>query len=246
MQQHEKKRLGQLNEQLKQSFNPDNVGILIATLHRWYLIAFVLMLMVILLTVYSLFVSKKVIENTEIVYVKLSPDGTWFIDVNEKNEVDFYHATVDHLIAQYVKRRYQEVPYSVKSDYGFALLMMDDKLGSWFSASSGFNAPAKAAQITNCGQCGTLDVEIRDIYHYDKDKTVFGRQEGTLYRTNVYINVHDTGKDGTKSDALTTKRIVALQWRLLPKAEIPVDKTYLMLNPLGLQILSEELLHDTN
>ena len=240
------KRLGHVSEQLKQSFNPDNVGILIATLNRWYLIAFALLVTVIFLLVYSVFISKKVIDNKEIVYVKLSPDGTWFIDVTETNEIDFYTTTVDHLIAQYVKRRYQEVPYSVRADYGFALLMMQDKLGNWFSSASGFNAPARAAQIASCQECGTVEIEIRDIYHYDKDKTVFGRDEGTLYRTNVYINVIDTAKDGTKSDANTVKKIVALEWRLLPKAAIPKDKQYLILNPLGLQIMKEELLNDAS
>jgi hypothetical protein len=240
------KRLGHISEQLKQSFNPDNVGILLATLNRWYLIVFVLLLTVIFLVVYSVFISKKVIDNKEIVYVKLSPDGTWFIDINDTNEIDFYTSTVDHLIGQYVKRRYQEVPYSVKADYGFALLLMHEQLGASFSSAAGFNAPGKAAQIASCQQCGTVEVEIRDIYHYDKDKTVFGRNEGTLYRTNVYINVIDTAKDGTKSDVATTKKIVALQWRLLPKAAIPVDKHYLMLNPLGLQIMMEELLNDAS
>ena len=241
-----KKRIGEVDERLRQSFNPDNIGVLIASLNRWYLIAFALLILVVLLVAHSIVVTKRLMDNREIIYVKLSPDGTWFIDVNETNDINFYKTTVDHLIAQYVKRRYQEVPYSVKADYGFALLMMQDKLGHWFSSSGGFNAPARAAQIASCQECGTVEIEIRDIYHYDKDKTVFGRDEGTLYRTNIYINVIDTAKDGTKSDVDTVKKIVALEWRLLPKAAIPKDKQYLILNPLGLQIMKEELLNDAS
>ncbi len=241
-----KHRIGELDVRLRQSFNPDNIGLLIANLNRWYLIAFALLILLVLLVAHTIVITKRLIDNREIVYVKLSPDGTWFVDINETSEIDFYTTTVDHLIAQYVKRRYQEVPYSVKADYGFALLLMHQQLAASFSSAAGFNAPARAAQIASCHQCGSVEVEIRDIYHYDKDKTVFGRAEGTLYRSNIYINIIDTAKDGTKSDIVSSKKIVALQWRLLSRGEIPADKQFLILNPLGLQIMKEELLNDAS
>ena len=225
--------------------SPDNVAHLIVQLNRYFLLLLILLLTVIGMGFTTIYLSKQVAENREIVWVKLSPDGTWYVDEDQANEVEFYKATIDYMLVQYVTRRYQEIPYSIKSDYGFAHLMMAPGLGRQFQSVNGFDAATKAAKLSDCGNCNQVRIDIRSIYHYDSDVTQFGQVPGRLYRSNVYINRLNRSADNATLIG-QDKLIVALQWRLLSKQEIPGDVLYLRLNPIGLQVLNEEILNDAS
>lgn len=122
---------------------------------------------------------------------------------------------------------------------------MSLKLRSEFVSSKGYNAPAKAAKIADCTACREVKFKVRNIDHYDSDKTKFGNHDGTLYRSNVFVQktVYNTDGSPTKEPE---KLIVPIQWRIKSREEIQADKDLLKQNPIGLEIIAYDLLKDVS
>ena len=175
-------------------------------------------------------------------------------DVN--NEKDFFKDTVDKEIITWVTKRYREIPYSIKSDYGYAYNFMSEKLKKEFMLSDSKigkkSAIEIAAEIASCDTCDTKDISIRNIVHYDFDQTKFGKYEGTLFRSNVFVNLITESPNGSKT---IDNMIVPLMWRLRSKEEIEADKilresiknndlTLIKQNPIGLEILESSIIND--
>ena len=140
---------------------------------------------------------------------------------------------------------YSKIPHSVQPDYGFVHLFLSPKLRTHFVSPDGFNAPARAAAIADCNACTETRIKVRNIDHYDSDKTMFGQNPGTLYRSNVFVQKEVFNADGSVSGK-PEKLIVPLQWRIKSKQEIQADKELLKQNPIGLEIISYDLLKDVS
>jgi hypothetical protein len=188
--------------------------------------------------------SNRADNNIKVAWVKMQPNGTWDVEFHdESRQPEFFPATIDYILTQWVERRFSEVSVSVKADYGFVYTFMSPKLRSDFTAANGFNAAVKAAEIADCATCREIRAKVRNLDHYDSDKTNFGKQDGTLYRSNIFISKASHNADGSPM-AEPEKMIVSIQWRIKAKDEIQADKEILKQNPIGLEILSYELLND--
>ena len=188
--------------------------------------------------------SNRAAHNIKVAWVKMMPNGTWDIEFHDEGrQPEFFPATIDYILTQWVERRFSEVAPTVKADYGFAYTFMSPKLRNDFTAANGFNAAGKAAQIADCTACAEVKTKVRNLDHYDSDKTRFGQRDGTLYRSNVFILKTKHNLDGSPATE-PEKMIVSIQWRLKAKEEIQADKEILKQNPIGLEILSYELLND--
>lgn len=239
------KTIGAAPRGLARQLNPDNAPGLATTNNRLLLINLALLLAFLGALAYGVIMTNAARDNEKLIYVKLAPDGTWFIDAGfaHKDETDFFPATIDHLLRGYVERRFRVDPATVRNDYGYALALMDSKLARFFKSPSGFNAAARAAEIRACRNCEVQEVEVRNIYHFDVDRLAGGNPNDTTYRTNVYVNeLFRSAAD----DAVTARKraIITLRWRLAPKREIPRDRNALMANPIGLKIIEEKVLDD--
>jgi hypothetical protein len=189
--------------------------------------------------------SKRAADNIKVAWVKMYPNGTWDIEFyDEGRGPDFFQSTVDYILRLWVERRYSRLSRSVKEDFGYVNIFMSEKLKKAFVDPNGFHAVEKAAEIANCLGCEELKVKVRNIDHFDSDKTKFGQYAGTLYRSNIFANKIKISKDGIEGKS--EKVIVPIQWRIKSKEEIQADKRILKQNPIGLEIMSYEILQDVS
>jgi hypothetical protein len=188
--------------------------------------------------------NKRFAENVQVAWVKMSPSGTWDIEFHDESRgAEFYPATIDYMLAQFVERRFSQVRNSIETDYGFALQFMAPQLARWFVDSEQFDAAGKVAALQDQTGGPETFIKVGPVDHYDSDATSFGNAEGTLYRTNVFVTETRRNSDGSLAGEPTPK-IVSLQWRIKSKGEIAADKKMLRINPIGLEILKSEILDD--
>jgi len=213
--------------------------------NRWFIATLLLSVVAIIAMALAYSASKRADTNIKVAWVKMFPNGTWDVEFQDENRApEFFQATIDYLIRQWVERRYSQIPYSIKNDYGYVYNFMSPKLRKEFISSSQFNAPQKAAELTACSACNHIEFKVRTIDHYDSDKTRFGKYEGVLYRSNVFVQRQEKNPDGTLVE--TTNMIVPLQWRIKATEEIQADKKMLEHNPIGLAIIAYDILKDSS
>jgi hypothetical protein len=185
-------------------------------------------------------------NNIKVAWVKMYPNGTWDVEFHDENrQAEFFQSTIDYILTQWVQRLYAKVPHSVQTDYGFVYLYLSPEERTRFLSPDGFNAPARAAGIAECTACQQTRIKVRNIDHYDSDRTMFGQNPGTLYRTNVFVQRETFNADGSATGK-PEKLIVPLQWRIKSKQEVQADKEQLKQNPIGLEIISYDLLKDVS
>lgn len=190
--------------------------------------------------------SKRADHNIKVAWVKMYPNGTWDVEFHDESRgPEFFQSTIDYILRNWTIRRFSEIPASIKSDYGYAYVFMSPKLRNRFMSKGegGFNAADKAAQIADSTAYREVRIQYRNMDHYDSDKTTFGKYQGTLYRTHVFINKITHNTDGSPLPD-PQKMIVSIQWRILSKEEIQADKEIIEQNPIGLEIVEYDLLQD--
>lgn len=221
--------------------------------NRYFVITVIFGIITILSIIFAIWASLRDVE-VKMVWIKMYRDGSWDVDVQSPlQEKDFFKDTIDKELITWVTKRYQEVPYSVKSDYGYVYNFMSPEMKSNFNSATGFNAIEKASKIASCESCDIVRVSVRSIDHYDSDLTKFGKFDGTLYRSNIFITLTYKNPHGSKEE--TENMIVSMKWRVKSKEEIEADKilkesikngdlTLIKLNPVGLEILESDIMKD--
>jgi len=218
-------------------------ALLSAERNRWFFVSLGLLVLCLLLGLEVIRANARFANNVQVAWVKMAPNGMWDIDFfDEDRGPEFFQSTIDYMLSQFVERRYSKVRASIKNDYGFALQFMGPKLARSFMDGDQYNAPGKVAVFLDGGANETL-IKIRAIDHYDSDVTTFGRVEGTLYRSNIFVEETMRSNDGALLGN-PKKKIVALQWRIKSKEEIQADKKGLRTNPIGLEVIKADILND--
>lgn len=213
--------------------------------NRWFTATVLVSVVAIISMAFAYSASKRADQNIKVAWVKMYPSGTWDIEFDDENRApEFFQSTIDYLIRQWVERRFSKIPHSIKNDYGFVYIFMSPKLKQEFINARQSDAPQKAAEIAACTACNHIEFKVRTIDHYDSDKTRFGKFDGMLYRTNVFVQRQEKSPDGSLVD--TVNMIVPLQWRIRSTAEIQTDKKMLRHNPIGLEIIDYDLLDDAS
>jgi hypothetical protein len=127
-------------------------------------------------------------------------------------------------------------------------LFMDAKTAGAFVDPAQGNAVKRAAEIRDNHNGPFKEIDIRTINHFDSEKATFGRQAGSLYRTNIFIQENLVQPTGQMAGSRLF--IVKLQWRLMSKKEIQAragqkdGPEWLRANPIGVQILGYDYLED--
>lgn len=178
--------------------------------------------------------------NTELMYVKMYPNGTWDVEYRKSgNEADFFPLTIDKLIQDYVIARYNVIPGSMRREYGFAATFMAPALHEWFTgAGQGqFNAPEKAEDLN--GSKITEEVNIRFVDHFDVSTGVFVRGNSDIYRTNVFIERAKKNSLGQQQGEAINE-VVTLHWRIKSVKELKnLSRDDLRANPIGLEVIKD-------
>lgn len=235
---------------LKATRQANEVPALIVDRNKWMAFAFILLLLLVFAFVSYVQASARARNNTQVIYLKMYKDGHWDVDMAESNrEVEFMPSVVDSILKTWIQRRFQEQAGSVRNDYGYANLLMSPQLAGAFMDPAQGNAIKKAAKIVDCAQCSPKQVFIRTLSHYDSENVNFGKIPGVVYRTNAFIAINTVNKDSGVIDH-SDRKIVAIEWRLMTKAEILANvrakdgQDWLQADPIGLQITKYELLGD--
>lgn len=183
-------------------------------------------------------------HNKELMYIKLYPNGSWEnVTYHAQDTQLYFKTTVDSLLATYVTERYQIDPVTIGQNYGEALLFMSPALAQTFISPQGFNASQKAANTeTIPNKTTTVTWQWND--HYDGYNGQLNGQTVQVERTNIYFTKQMT-QAGVVS--LPQPMMLTVSWTLLPKTTLAKkSSTFLKVNPIGLQILSQKLVHQPN
>jgi len=186
--------------------------------------------------------NKRAETNTELMFVKMFPNGTWDVEYRKSgNEVDFFPLTIDKLIHDYVKARYEVLPDSMRRNYGLALLFMSPGLGNKFvgNGDGQFNAPLKAKEFKERGL--TELIKIRLVDHYDVSNGNFVRGNSDIYRTNVFIERTTENSEGQRQGDPVFE-VIGLHWRVKSIKELEkLTAEELRANPIGVEIIRDDI-----
>jgi hypothetical protein len=182
---------------------------------------------------------KRFAENVRVAYVKLAPNGTSFVEYEEDGKpVDFYKATVDSKLAEWVEKRYSKRRSTITTDYGFAHLMMSTELQNDFMVNE--QAAKVAAEVVACANCTEKEMKIRDVQSIDKD-LVAGSATRQQYNTLVFA-IERTREAG--GAVKCSNKIITMLWTFRPMAEIVNKREELRYNPLGQEIIRSTIRDD--
>jgi len=223
-------------------------AMLTADRNRWFAVSAILALVCLVLSVLSIAAMGKE-KVVEIYWVKMYPNGRWEVQAPKADQdVEFYPNTIDHFLGKWVECRYSELKHEVTDHYGFASVFMSHELKNDFKDPAKFDAVKKAADIKSCETCPQTHISVRDINHNDAVNATFGRVNGLLYRSDVYIKKTIRNFDGSVKEE--TYHIVPVKWRLKAKGEIKADllneggSKRLKANPVGIEIIDYKILND--
>lgn len=212
--------------------------------NKWFVVALILSLIIILMFFYITSLVGKATANTQVIWVKMFSDGHSEVETSAPSDIQqFYRANIDKNIADYVSYRWNQRPTTIREDYGRALLFMGRELGGSFTNPQGFYAADKAAKISSAIDSDSITYHVDLIDHYDKKATYTAatKTKGELYRTNIYVTKSVNGAHG-ENKAKPESFILQLDWRLATKDELKdKNKDYFLVNSVGLVIEEEAM-----
>jgi len=236
-----------VDEQIKPGKSPDSIvreSRLATDRNRWFYVCLALVVLCLLLGIQTMQANKRFAENVQVAWVKMYPNGTWDIEFyDESRGPQFFQSTIDYMLKEWVQRRFSKQRTSIESDYGFSLQFMSSKMAKAFLDTDQYNAAHVVAEFLEKTEEPEIEIKVDAIDHYDSDITRFGRADGTLYRTNVFVTQKKTGSDGSLLGDPVSK-IVSLQWRIKSVGEIAADKKMLTINPIGLEVINATIVDD--
>jgi hypothetical protein len=179
-------------------------------------------------------------NNVRVAWVKLSPSSTHEVEyLDDGADRERYDKRVlEASFINYATSRFRENRHTVTADYGLAYTFLGPEERQKFVGE--FDAHRKSQEIAACGNCGSIDVTVRAV---TTDKLVDATADTTpVYKTTIYFD--QTKRDATGIATETKSQIAFLNWKLVKPGEIPDDRTFLVGNPLGIQIIQQEVRDD--
>ncbi|MDC0948143.1 hypothetical protein OAS86_02205 [Gammaproteobacteria bacterium] len=228
----------------RNSSNPYERTVIAVDRNRWFLICIVLSFILAFVIVDNIRLRKDR-SDVDVAWVKVFPNGTWDIDIDQsQNKPEFFRSTVNKLLTDFVKNRYQVHAETIATDYGGVLPFLSAHLKREFLNAD--QAANFAADASSCkADCERIDVTIKNIEHYEIIPNSIDNSK--VYRTNIFIE-----QIGNLVDAPTrvASYIIFVEWRILTKQamlnKFPDIKTdseqqaYLRVNPIGLEVINYE------
>ena len=172
-----------------------------------------------------------------LVYVKMSPDGSWAVSRDFGPDIDFFVTTVESVLKRYVTKRYSRDRNTILNNWGVAAAMMSDPLNESFM----LDAKEQAAEFI-AGSEPDENVRIRTYKHLDFIPSTSDEGQG-LYSTLVFADrEYSDGGDVNRSERV----IIELRWKFMTRSQIQAVPEMIEHNPIGLQIVYNDLTLDSN
>jgi hypothetical protein len=210
--------------------------------NKWFVFSALLLFVVIVLIFMNFNLQNAANKPPETRWLKMSPDGSWAVDVKPPNSYqEYYTTTIDKLLSDYIGYRFQEIPQTIRSDYGKALIFQDIKLQRWFKAEDGFNAIGKAGEISTSTNGMTKKVKLLFFDHKESLTGIFngGKNKSQIVNSTAYIEEIFIDKYGiSNSDPI--RKVINISWMIQAAKDIRDKETqYFRVNPIGILILTE-------
>ena len=205
--------------------------------NRWFGISIALTFVCSLLVGFSLYAFSEAQTNTQVMFIKMNRDGSWQnVSYNAADPQLFFKTTVDHLLANYVRKRFSITPETINADYGEVQVFLGEGLLTQFLSAEAFNAPLRAQTArANLNTRTTIKWTYNDHY----DEITDDNDEASIVRTNIYFTRTRTVKGSLQAPE---NLMLSIQWQLLPKEKLAhLDSDFLRYNPIGLSIISQRL-----
>lgn len=179
-------------------------------------------------------------RTSEVVWVKLSPDGTYSVSqFTPDDEQPVYTPTVNSLLSKYMQKRYGQHRETLDRDYAEASVFMSPALSGVFADKQGFNVAQKVVDIQADKNARRIDIEIRDIDHYDAIEGKF--EDGNKPVIRSLVTYQEITRDAQGKLVSSVQKMMRLHWTLLPRRELSRQSLdWMNIDPLGIQIIDEQ------
>lgn len=215
----------------------------LADRNRWFFFSLILGLALFLTANGWRQADQRFADNVRVEWVKLDPSGGYTVEFYEENQKpDYFLATIDSKLFEWVERRFSKNNSTISEDYGFSYILMAPSLQNQFLNEYG--AAKVAAEHEACSQCEEIEYKVRVIDHIDEIITGPSDDPNAIYHSIAYATETTRGKDGNLVGR--TNKIINLTWRLKSKSEIVSDKHNLRYNPVGISIVRYSIKEDPN
>ncbi|MDR6293810.1 hypothetical protein E9232_006363 [Inquilinus ginsengisoli] len=181
-------------------------------------------------------------NNVRTAWVKLSPNGDSKVEyIDDGGNADrYFDRAVLSSLTNYLTWRFRVQPQTIKIDYGNASTYLGPAEADKFL--NDFKAAQQASEKEACVSCPQSQVVVRAI-----DNTLLTpaeRNKAAVYKTAAFITV--TQRDSGGGVISRDNKIVNLDWTFRPASEASQGLTleYLAVNPLAIQILSQDVRED--
>lgn len=228
----------------------DNEGQIIVQNNKWFIVSLISMITSIILIFMWQGAENAADKPPETNWVLLYPDGSWRVEYKSPNDKQqFFTATIDKLLGDYINYRYQVIPATIRSDYGMASLFMGPILKKDFVKPSpeGFGAIEKAGEISADKNSATTKVEVVYFDHLGDIKGITpGTNKSTQFiRTNIYVDELVLDAQGNpRGNAI--RKIITLTWNLADVESLKKKpQKFFLVNPIGLTIIDSKETIDT-
>lgn len=181
-------------------------------------------------------------NNVRTAWVKLFPNGDTKVEYSDDggDAERYFNRAVLSSLTNYLTWRFRVQPQTIKIDYGNASTYLGPAEANKFLTE--FKAAERASAAEACVSCPQSQVVVRAI-----DNTLLTPAEkgkAAVYKTAAFITV--TERDSGGGVISRQNQIVTFDWTLLPASEASQGTTleYLAVNPLAIQILSQDVRED--
>lgn len=208
--------------------------------NRWFYVALLAMILCIVMAIGWHAADKRFAENVRVAWVKLSPSGTYVVEyADEDKPIDYFTATVESKLSEYVEKRFSKRRETISTDYGFASIMQEPQLNTHFLENE--KAAEVAAEVVDCQACPSIVSKVRTVQSIDKDLAP-GSKKDQQYTTLVFTTFQTRDKGGRIVGC--ENKIVTLIWLFRPRSDIVKQSENLRYNPLGQGIVRDDIRND--
>ena len=227
---------------------PKSNAALRADRNRWYLVVIAMLCYCVYLQYQNHENFKLAQTNKELLYIKLDPTGNSEVtEFNPQDEQLYFKATIDQALERFLVARYSVNRETVRAEYGVAGVFMSEPMYADFISSQpgGYDAAQKATDIENNKNADRVDITWGFVDHYDAIPAVFDKKKSEVIRSNVYFTETTRSASGIVKQNGVKKKILRVQWRLLPKKELATRTAkWLRVNPVGVEIIHQDVIED--
>ena len=210
---------------------------------RWFYICIFLSIALII-TMYGWYqANERFASNIQVAWVKLDPSGGYTVQFqNERTPTEFYQATIDTKLQEFIELRYAKKRATIATNYLEMVALLSATLRQDFIKN--YQPLKVATEFVACTVCEEVTIKVNYINHFGQRPAynAVGQGRKNIYSTWIFFTETSVSADGTVT--AQTNRVAALKWTFRPKNEILNQKNWLQVNPLGMEIVELSLRND--